>query len=382
MRELWARRIAVITGIVVILLAVIFSISQNPQGELQMPTTAYIGSSACKNCHADEFRAWSRSGHAFMLNTVRNGKPPRYPFTRVPQPPHGYQWKDIRYVVGGYHWRARFVDQRGYLLMGSAAQYNFANPALGKQAAWVAYEEDKQDKSFDCGHCHTTGYSSEAEVDGLPGIKGGWSEPGIGCENCHGPGRQHARVPTTAMHTNRSSDACGACHYREPTQDISMAKGFIRHHQQFNALRQGKHAGLSCNDCHDPHKGVIAERKANRPGVHRACNACHQNIADENQTKPVHRGLTCMDCHMPRLDVIAWSDTDHYAGDMRTHVLGIDLQATSQAVEKQGKTVSIPGITLDYACRGCHRRNGPATDLPDDTLRKFAQGIHAVPNKK
>ncbi len=35
-------------------------------------------------------------------------------FSRVPDPPEGYTWEDISYVIGGYGWKARFIDLEGH----------------------------------------------------------------------------------------------------------------------------------------------------------------------------------------------------------------------------------------------------------------------------
>ncbi len=379
MRELWAKRLALITGVAVVVLAIVFALSQNPEkppsssAGTNVNTADYVGSAVCGKCHSKKFEAWSRSGHAFMLNAVKDGQPPNYPFTSVPHPPQGYKWKDISYVIGGYQWKARFTDQRGYIITGDKVQYNFANPVLNKQTEWVAYSADKTDKPFNCGACHTTGFQSEARQAGMPGLHGNWAEAGIGCENCHGPGRDHAASPTKKIETDRSSEVCGRCHIREPLDEIEMSKGFIRHHQQYNSQRQSKHASLSCNDCHDPHAGVIAPRVAGQPTVHKTCLTCHQGI---EQKTSVHSNLVCIDCHMPRLDASAWKNPAEYSGDLRTHLFAIDPQATSQAMQKNDKTVSISAITLDFACRNCHRPEGAAADLSTERLREFATGIH------
>lgn len=378
MRALWAKRIAFITGIVVILLAVAFALSQNPHDASRLPVNGYVGSDLCAKCHTRQYQDWSKSGHAFMLNKVQAGRPPGYPFTSIAQPPPGYQWQDILTVIGGYRWKARFIDQHGYLITGEHAQYNFADPTLDKPDNWVAYQQGQQDKPYDCGGCHTTGYHSDGVVETLPGIKGTWSETGIGCENCHGPGADHIKQPSSRMRIERSSQSCGNCHSRQPLQEISLSEGFIRHHQQFNSLAQGKHRHLGCVDCHDPHKGVIAEQKANRATVHTACQTCHQTLAARQTQAPLHKGLGCIDCHMPKLDVIAWRDPAQFSGDMRTHLFAIDPLAASQSTLKDGHRVSIPAITLDFACRSCHRENGSAADLPLEQLREFARGFHTA----
>jgi len=61
-----------------------------------------------------------QTGHPYKLNKVENGQPPEYPFSEVPQPPEGYTWDDVAYVIGGYGWKARFIDHDGFIITGDA----------------------------------------------------------------------------------------------------------------------------------------------------------------------------------------------------------------------------------------------------------------------
>ncbi|OPX22986.1 MAG: hypothetical protein B1H02_05455 [Candidatus Latescibacteria bacterium 4484_107] len=132
-----------------------------------------------------------KTGHAQIVHKVEKGRPPKWPFSSVPVPPEGYIWEDISYVLGGYGWKARFVDRKGYLVTGKKAQYNLATKE------WVAYysEQKAGTKPYDsdCAQCHTTGWRASGESggvhqDGLEGIAGVWTLAGIQCERCHGEG--------------------------------------------------------------------------------------------------------------------------------------------------------------------------------------------------
>ena len=66
-----------------------------------------------------------------------DGQPPTYPYDSVTggvtTPPEGYTWDDITYVIGGYNWKARFIDTEGYNITGeedATTQYNFAQVQL------------------------------------------------------------------------------------------------------------------------------------------------------------------------------------------------------------------------------------------------------------
>ena len=157
----------------------------------------YVGRETCGECHTDIYETFLKSGHPWKLNPVVDGQPPDYPFSELPGPPEGYTWDDILYVIGGYNWKARFVDKEGFIITGdadAATQYNLPNEELDLGDDWVPYHAGEE-KPYDCGSCHTTGYSPVGNQDDLPGLIGTWAEPGIQCEECHGPGSLHAEIP-------------------------------------------------------------------------------------------------------------------------------------------------------------------------------------------
>jgi hypothetical protein len=124
----------------------------------------YAGSEACAGCHSSIYNKFIQSGHPYKLTKVVNGqKPLVYPFTSLPDIPNMNGLKDgdnslgrpdsygeVSYVIGGYNWKARFVDLNGYIITGSDVQYNY------ETGGWVSYHNDEVDKPYDCGKCHTT----------------------------------------------------------------------------------------------------------------------------------------------------------------------------------------------------------------------------------
>jgi hypothetical protein len=128
---------------------------------------------------------------------VAEGKAPAYPATKLKNPPEGYTWDDILYVIGGFNWKAQFVDKQGNVITGDAeakTQYNLQNKVLKLGDDWVAWHAGET-VGFDCGKCHTTGYIPQGNQDGLAGLQGTWHEDGVGCEGCHGPGSNHVNDP-------------------------------------------------------------------------------------------------------------------------------------------------------------------------------------------
>ena len=338
----------------------------------------YAGFETCSVCHSEIYEVFAKSGHHWKLTKVVDGQPPDYPFSEVPRPPEGYTWDDIAYVIGGYNWKARFIDQNGYIITGdvdATTQYNLANEAVGMDAAWVAYHAGEENEPYDCGPCHTTGYSSSGNQDDLPGLVGTWAEPGVQCERCHGPGSLHASDPHGVhMEVDHDAELCGECHLRGAPEAVNAQDGFIRHHEQYEELFQSKHIVLDCVICHDPHAGVVQLRQAGEQTTRTQCENCHFRQAKYQQNeKHVALGVDCVDCHMPRITKSAVGDADKFTGDIRTHMMGIDPQQIGQFTEDGSEALSQVG--LDFACRHCHVPGSPFAKT-DEELIEIALGYH------
>ena len=306
----------------------------------------YVGSDQCFGCHADQFNDWQASGHPWKLRKAEKAR-----YAKLPLPP-GYSWDEISYVIGGANKKARFIDLEGYIITqakdGSEAktQYNL------EDGSWSFYHKGEK-KPYKCGPCHMTGYSPEGNQDGRPGMIGTWPEDGIGCEECHGPGSDHAQKPSKDnISVVSTPEACGKCHQRGGINPKPPAKGgFIRHHEQINELLSGAHNGLSCMECHDPHKRAIYAKNN--------CAKCHEDAA-ASYAKNIHAkdDIKCFACHMPKMSKSAIK-INKYTGDVRSHIFQITTAPKASAfvtVEKEGNKLMYAAglVTLEFACLGCH----------------------------
>ena len=338
----------------------------------------YIGAAACAECHQDTYDTVMKSGHPYKLNAVVDGQPPEYPYTELVDVPEGYTWDDIAYVIGGYNWKARFIGHDGFIITGDAdatTQYNYWNEELEMGDNWVAYHADEE-KPYNCGVCHTTGYDPEGHQEDRPGFIGTWEEAGIQCEECHGPGSAHAEYPKSfEMKIDRDSESCGACHRRGDIEQVDASGGFIKHHEQYEELFQGKHVTIDCVVCHDPHDGVIQLRRENLPTTRTSCENCHfeQERVQNNETH-AEVNVECIDCHMPKMVKSALGDPERFTGDIRTHLMAIDPFQVEQFTEDGSQSLS--QISLNFACRGCHNEQGDATVKTDEELLSVAYQYH------
>jgi hypothetical protein len=369
---------------------------------LLVPSTAanaqtYVGDDVCATCHADFpepgfFDAYMRSGHPWKVSRTEGMVPlPNFwPFTPVPPLPVAngvqLQWSDIEYVIGNFFWKTRFIDRDGYIYTGDATESTQWNIATQE---FVPYHAGETDKPFDCGRCHTTGYTPVGNQHGLPGLIGTWAQDGIRCEACHGPSSNH--VDSLGSTPPPGGKSCSSCHIRDTGYRMPWKSGFMRHHQQSEDWVHSPHFGVTtCNTCHNPHKSTTYEEG----GLISACSDCHAgDAANGFYDVPGMGAIECKDCHMPFMAKSAVA-SNAWTGDVRGHLWDIMTAPTAAADNTYMVGSSTywnqdangdSQITLDYACLGCHTdvdgltlasASIIATGGMHDTPVRFANSLH------
>ena len=71
---------------------------------------AFEGAEFCQECHEENYRDWSASGHPYKLMKSEEAR-----FRPIPLP-LGTTWDDVSYVIGGYKWKSRYIDTEGYII--------------------------------------------------------------------------------------------------------------------------------------------------------------------------------------------------------------------------------------------------------------------------
>ena len=353
---------------------------------------AYVGSQKCATCHNvvnsnTGYNIWEeymKTGHPYKLNKVSGG-PPTYPANTspgVPNPPPGTQWDAFSYVIGGYGWKARFVKKDGNVFTATQeVQYNL------EDGSWVAYHfGDTKPYNYNCFQCHTTGPNATGSWNQQTSGLGTFSEPGIRCEGCHGPGADHVADPTNVkppiVGTDLKFERCGDCHQRGgKTSAIPVSGGYIRHHEQFNEMKASRHGDLklTCSTCHDVHIPLRYAKAAGSglKGIKTECTSCHPNkqITIDGQPK----NIECMDCHMPDAgkSAIGKQVGNGWRGDVATHLWKINTAPVTKDSmwSADGKTVRLDNdghgaVTLDFACLKCHK------DKTVEWASNYAKDIH------
>lgn len=375
----------------------------------------YSGSQKCQACHTEKYTDWAASGHPYKFNVTADTLGPIYPAeavnfqsTWLDNLGDGtHDWGNVAGVIGGYGWKARFVGTDGHIIgtAGSAFstgignnQFNFYD---GEPHGWVDYHPgDQKIYNYSCFKCHTTGGDTEGTwLEGVEGL-GTFTEGGIGCEACHGPGAMHAasanprdidlvyeqahidnkhgglKVGDNIQKPDSNGDdvnfMCGTCHNRDYENPINVSGGFIKHHEQWDEMTVTKHGNsgsISCTTCHDPHKRTIWDGE----GIIKKCTECHTNqVGHINHAE----GVSCIDCHMPYAAKSGTKRGDSgYKGDVRSHLWVIN-PSTETMFTEDGKWVKddeerSAALSPHFACLGCHNDNAD-DNIPNKTIEQVA----------
>jgi len=351
----------------------------------------YRGSDACLECHGEQYNNWKVSGHPFKLMESEKAQNRPIPL------PVGFTWdaaeaaanddlEFVSYVIGGYKWKSRYIDENGYIITKSGEdlevdgvnQYNYLT------GRWSNYHDDEDfgTKPYDCGGCHTTGWIPDEDADtdgtlednqdGLPGMHGIFAFGGIHCEQCHGtdhPGE-----------TDGSVEACGECHVRggDPTV-IPASGGWIKHREQGNEIHASPHDFYDCTRCHNPHKraefSIWVDGEQDQDGAQCGVD-CHSSKMDSFElTSMYDYGVTCTDCHMPLASKSSTYPTGPHQGDIMTHIFRIDTDPAANMFTDDGSAVRLDDsgdakVTMDFACQRCHE----TASLEE--LAKYAVDFH------
>ncbi len=160
----------------------------------------------------------------------------------------------------------------------------------------------KQDTNSACLPCHTvgydrtTGYKDQAATPGLSGVQ---------CENCHGPGGDHAASPFEVRTPviRLDSEMCGGCHngFHHPTfEEWQLSK----HARATPVLQGSPFATDDCLSCHSQDYRFAQTRGRQTPTVATAkysleCSTCHDPHGATTQASLLRKPVVnlCGECH-------------------------------------------------------------------------------------
>ncbi len=227
---------------------------------LVQPTRGYVGSAACRSCHAAEHASWHRSYHRTMTQVVRRDTVAA-PFDRLEltwaDQPLVLAWRGVELWVdfqrggarpgrvqrpveqltGSHHLQALWYSTgAGRELALVPLVYQLAERRWLPLSAVFVLPQDRREPpepgawNQNCNMCHATQVRPRVDVDRCDTEVG---ELGVACEACHGPGGAHVAanqnplrryrqragdagdptiVQPTRLGAARSAQVCGQCH--------------------------------------------------------------------------------------------------------------------------------------------------------------------------
>jgi len=394
----------------------VFPVSRDP--------SEYTGSPACAPCHRQVYATWAASEHGLAMDdaTPRSvladfGAPPlaasdgRVVFSRegdrfwmTMEAGGASERRTVDLVLGSGRQHQVYLSwaEDGRLQMLPAiwltasrrfipsSRYVFGELSPASPAHW----HNADLLSLPCLNCHVGAVRYELGVD-KERLELGWVELPIGCEACHGPGRQHVDHrrqgveredinPLNAMSAPQEALVCGQCHgnrrnfaarRRAGWPDVVLgtlaSRGMRPDGTQRNTIYQFsghvlskcyQPGGMQCRSCHDPHSGsprALDGSPADGPRSDEQCVVCHRNYLDPAaRTQHSHHEpeVRCIDCHMGMTDVLDDRRLEHRTADH-----SIPIPRPRETLE----------LGIPNACNTCHRDKSPSWSL--EWLEKWGQ---------
>jgi hypothetical protein len=325
----------------------------------------YIGSRVCAECHPGEYALFTGSGHALTFRMASERRltdqlagvsvpDPERPAVTWSYEKRGGRFRIKReedgkleqyvadYALGSGHHATTFVTVLSLApprILEHRLTYFTQDRTLGITPGHVAGDEApgttpsgrelSSSETTKCLGCHATQLSELGNSDLDPSTL----IPGVACERCHGPGRDHVMAArrgagdeelTLPMGSGRWSprsqlELCGKCHrhpLRVPAERLNPDDPVLARFQPIGLSQsrcfRGSAGSFTCVSCHDPHA-----RSSSDPAIYeRVCLECHRQSAAASKNVgqdvtpsagmgsvcPVSPAEGCLSCHMPRIN--------------------------------------------------------------------------------
>lgn len=259
------------------------------------PTRTYVGSQACRQCHAATYERWSKTRMANVVTDPRQRPEVVLPDFNIPDPLLTFKLSDVAFAYGT-KWKQRYFTKVGDDYFPLGAQWDVTHkqwrPYLVANNAdwWVPhYGPRNADRPTGplCDGCHSVNYNIETKTV---------TEWNVGCERCHGPGSEHIKRPSALTIVNpakldavHANDTCIQCH----SQGQPLNNPF---RGQYYDWPVGFHQGGDLKDFWKLEEHKLGETTF----THFADGTGHKNRMQGNdfvQSTMYKRGVTCFSCH-------------------------------------------------------------------------------------
>lgn len=406
------------------LLAIYLSLSTTARTQEQPKIPTFVKSEQCQTCHQKEHKLWEHSDHSWAWRPA-TAENVLGDFTGVTFEHHGVTTRfftakgkfwietndeegqpevsEILYTVGVRPLQQYLISEEGGRLQvldiawdTNANKWYMVFPGQTENVPGNALHWKGVYKNWNgrCAECHATDFQKNYDPR-TRSFNSQWSEIGVTCEACHGPGQAHVQwaerpgmfrqqnyldidskgfVQSHAMTPAEIEiQQCAGCHARRnafssnsPLPGTSFSDNYdlalLRPELYYpdgqikdevyvlGSFKQSKMyaAGVTCSNCHNVHSGKI---KAQDNSL---CTQCHNpagnpefpSLQKKNYDSEDHHhhpatsdGGQCVSCHMP-------TKTYMEVDARRDHRFGIPNAAQSRA------------LGTPDACTSCHQDNG------------------------
>ena len=374
------------------------------QPAASVASSHYVGSGACKDCHAEIYGRWQKTRMANVVQDPHAHPDAIIPDLSKPDPLVTFTRDDVALTYGS-KWKQRYFKQVGDDYFVFPAQWDVTHkvwrPYFVKNGTdwWAAlYPPDNFQRPTGplCDGCHSVNYDIATKKV---------TEWNVGCERCHGPGSEHVAhqgrpniINPAKLNYVQANDVCIQCHSQgQPLKNPIQGKyydwpvGFdvgknlvdywkLEEHKpgelSFTHFPEGTGhknrmqgndfvqslmytRGVTCFSCHDVH-GTENDAILWKPAKN-ICLDCHgsstpngphaSTIEAHTHHKAGSAGNECIACHMPKIE--------QTIGDVnvRAHTFRFITPAQSDALK------------IPNACNLCHKDKTPA--WATETLRTW-----------
>ena len=314
-----------------------------------VPLATYVGSEACKDCHAREYQDWRSSHHQLAMQaasetTVRGDFGARRftyfdvtsrffkrdeKFLITTDGPDGkLQEYEIKYTFGVYPlqqylvafsdgrlqalsiaWDARPKEQGGQRWF---HLYPREHIRAGDELHWTGLQ---QNWNFMCAECHSTDLRKNYdEVSNT--YRTTWKDISVGCEACHGAGSRHvtwAQRPAAASATAGAVDEGLAVRFDDRRGVVWMLDGNTGNSHRSRPRTNTGELEM-CGRCHARSAEISEAWVPGKPlldthrvtllveGMYSADGQMQDEVYNYGsflQSRMFAAGVTCSDCHEP-----------------------------------------------------------------------------------
>ncbi len=382
---------AIIVGVIVIVLLFRFAHRKSQVPILvQDDEEGYVGSRSCRECHERFYELWSPSHHGKAMQPMADVLNNENLILNQQATQVGNKWYEVSvkrdqlfmiekanpedkivlntyeaiWALGGrniYYFLAPFeggklqtmplaydINRKEWYSNPQSAVRHFVDDVINDEE--VEWTHSLYTFNTTCHSCHVSQLNKNYDIESNT-YHTTWKEPGINCETCHGPSKDHVDIFRSAKKTgevpedmmlirtsiftaDQHNSSCATCHSKgyPLTKAYMPGEEFFQH---FNLVTLenpdfypdgrdlgenytmsswfqsscGSNSELHCVSCHTSSGRYRFKGKSNE-----ACVQCHEGKVNNFETHTHHKltdSLSCVSCHMPETEFARMTRSDH-----------------------------------------------------------------------